>query len=53
MNYFSIAILAGTLVSLALGVLLGLFRGMRRGVLRLALLVFCFILSLALCGAVS
>lgn len=53
MNYFSTAILAGTLVSLALGVLLGLFRGMRRGVLRLALLVFCFILSLALCGAVS
>lgn len=53
MNYFSIAILAGTLVSLALGVLLGLFRGMRRGVLRLALLVFCFILSLALCGTVS
>ncbi len=53
MNYFSTAILAGTLVSLALGVLLGLFRGMRRGVLRLALLVFCFILSLALCGTVS
>ncbi len=53
MNYFTTAILAGTLVSLALGALLGLLRGMRRGLLRLALLVLCFALSLALCGAVS
>lgn len=53
MNYFTTAILAGSLVSLALGALLGLFRGMRRGLLRLALLVLCFVLSLALCGTVS
>ncbi len=53
MNYFVALVLGGTLVSVAVGALLGLFRGMRRSILRAALLVFCFVLSLALCGAIS
>ncbi len=53
MNYFTTAVLAGTLVTLIVGVLLGLLRGMRRSVLRLALLVLCLVLALAICPAVS
>lgn len=53
MNYFTTAILAGTLTTLIVGVLLGLVRGMRRSILRLALLVLCFVLALAICPAVS
>lgn len=53
MNYFTTAVLAGTLVTLIVGVLLGLLRGMRRSVLRLALLVLCLVLALAICPTVS
>lgn len=53
MNTFTTAIIAGTLVTLAVGVLLGLLRGMKRSLLRLALLALCLVLSLALCTAVS
>lgn len=53
MNYFTTAVLAGTLVTLIVGILLGLLRGMRRSVLRLALLVLCLVLALAICPAVS
>ena len=53
MNYFVAFVLGGTLLTVAVGALLGLLRGFRRSVLRAALLVFCFILALALCGSVS
>ncbi len=53
MNYLVAFILGGTLVTVIVGALLGLLRGFRRSVLRAALIVFCFILALALCGAIS
>lgn len=53
MNYLVAFILGGTLLTVIVGALLGLLRGFRRSILRAALIVFCFVLSLALCGAIA